>query len=312
MSETKELHHAQELISSNQKDKAIEILWKLYESKSPIIKLGTILSLITVIDSISIRDSSKLVEIIEEGINIAITIGSEKERLYLLIKKSHTLMTQSSFLASRQKNLKLAANVFDWIDFSLKKDKEEYEFIFERRSQLMKEIENVETEVLSAVESSLDHRFKGHIYMGLGDFYAVKYFNDRMDLMQGGSRRSMLANTYFVRRWNLDKFIVFDTQSRRQINEAEQKCYYFFEIAITEFETGGYTSELSYALYNLAVNLKSIGNAFHKAGRSLRRAKELAKVTKDERLLMQVGELEVALKDKNKHVRNYVEELGLE
>lgn len=309
MSETKKLRLAQEMISANQMEKSSKLLWKLYESKHLVMKLGAILSLITVINHV--RENNKLIELADEGLKIATSMSMDKERVYLLIRKSHFLITQSSNLVSRQRNLKMAANVFDWIDFSLKKDKEEYVAISERRLQLMQEIENMEKEVLSMAISSIDHRFRGNIYVALAEFYAVKFFNDRMDLMRGGSWRSWLANIYFVRRWNLDWFIVFNRESRRQVRGSEKRCFHLFEKAIEEFQIGGHTLELAYAFYNFAVNLKALNNSFHKAGRFLRQAKELAKITKEERLMVKIADLEKALEDKNRHIRNYVEELGL-
>ena len=125
MSEAQELNEARKLISQNEKEKAASILWKLYASNTSIIKLDAILSLLAVLDLVT--ENIKLLEITDEGITITKSLGKHDVHAFLLGKKCVFLSAQLGLLIYRQKNLVLSANVFKWIDFSLEKDKKEFE-----------------------------------------------------------------------------------------------------------------------------------------------------------------------------------------
>lgn len=309
MSEEKKLRQAHNNILADQQIEATKVLWELYESKKTHIKLGAILGLITVVDPV--RENEKLISLAEEGVKIATTIGAPKEQSYLLTRKSHFLMCAASMITSRQRNLKLASGVFDWVDFSLEKDKEEYQTLDGQLTKIFEEIGGIEAQVLTMATATEDHRFRGNIFMALGEFYAVKYFTDRMRLASGGKMPSMLANIYFVRRWNLDKFIVLNRENRMRVQDSVERCYMYFEKTITEFQVGRHSSELAHAYYNYAVNLKSLSNGFRKARWCLKQARLHANPNGNVRLLRQITDLEGAVADKNRHIRNYVEELGL-
>lgn len=85
----------------------------------------------------------------------------------------------------------------------------------------------------------------------------------------------------------------------------------YFEKSIAEHRAGGKTSEEAHATYNLAVKYK-ITYRFSKAKKFLAKAKILAEKQKETRLLQKIELLEKEVEDKNKHMRNYVEEMGLD
>ena len=147
--------------------------------------------------------------------------------------------------------------------------------------------------------------------MAVGDFYSSKYLNDKLDLMIGERRRSMIGNIYFVKRWHLDKWILYRNKDRKRIDDHEKKCVGFFKQAIYEFEKGSHTSDLAHAYYNLAVKYK-LTFYFQAATEHLNLAEVYAKKTDEKRLLSQISILRGELADKNRNIRNYVEELGLD
>lgn len=308
MSETKKLKQAREFFASGKKDEAAQLLWKLYESNNQDIRLNAALALLAVLDHFT--ENNKLLEVAETGIKAASNLGNNGARAYLLGQKGNFLLSHLNLLVYRQKNLMLSANVFKWIEFSLEKNKREYEAILVRRKELEQQIATLEIEVLQLAESSTEHYLRGHVFMSLGELYFSKFLKDQLDLMVGGRKRSRIANIYIVRRWGLEKFIVFNRDARKKMRESVDKCISFFRSAIKEFEAGG-NSELAHAFYNLSVKLTLIYR-FRMAKKYLKKAKLLAQANKEELLLGQIQELEKNIRNKNKNPRNWVEELGLD
>jgi hypothetical protein len=309
MSEIQELKEARNLIALNQNEKALPLLWKLYASKNPDIKLEAGLVLIGVLDQLT--ENKKLLEISGETIKVASDLGREDLRAYVSSRRAIFLSTNLASLTYRKRNLNLAAGVFRWIDFSLEKDKKEYEAIIVKCNKLDKEISALEVEVFDFAQSTTDHYLRGHIFMSLGEISFSRFLNDQLDLMIGGKWRSKICNIYFVRRWKLDKLINYDKDGRRKLKASRNKCIDFFEKAISEFKLGDHKADLAHALYNLAVKF-TLMFYFSKAKRYLNQAKPLAEATNEKVLLIQVTKLETQIKDKYKHPRNYAEEFGLD
>lgn len=309
MSEDQQLQHARKLIAENKTEEASSILRRLHSSTSLTIRLNAILSLMALLNYVTEND--KLLEITNEGIDISSRLGKNDVRAFLLGKKMLFLGSQLGFLIYRQRNLKLAAGVFKWVDFSLEKDKRELEAIELHRQGLEQEIWQTETTVLKQAEISTDHYLRGHIFLAMGDFYSSKYLNDHLDLMIGGKTKSMIGNIYFVRRWGLYKPILYRRVDRKKLSEDKRKCLSFFDQSIKEFELGKKDSELAHAYYQLAVTLNSMFS-FRRARIFLRKARDFAQTTNEKRLLAQTVELEKHIAGKNRYNKDYVVEYGLD
>lgn len=310
MSEIQELKEARNLVALNQKEKALPLLWKLYASKNPDVKLEAGLSLLVALDQLT--ENRKLLKVTEETIKVASDLGREDVRAYLLSKKANFLFAELGFLTYRRRNLKLAGEVFRWIEFSLEKDRNEYEVIIAKCNELDREISALEIEVVDLTQKgTASHYLRGHIFMSLGEVSFSRFLNNQLDLMIGGKWRSKICNMYFVRRWDLYKFINYHRDARRKLNAARNECIDLFERAISEFKSGNHEVDLAHALYNLAVKF-TLMFCFSKARKYLNQAKILAKAKNEKVLLIQMSELEGRIKDKYRHPRNYVEEFGLD
>lgn len=309
MSEFKELEEARKLITLNTKQKALPLLWKLYVSKNPEVKLEAGLSLLVALDRLT--EGRKLIEITEETIKVASDLGNSEVRAYLLSQKAIFLLENLGSLTYQRRTLKLAAEVFRWIEFSLEEDKKEYEAVIVKCNQLDREISALIIDVLKFTQATASHYFRGHIFMSLGEIYFSRFLNNHLDLAIGGKLRSKICNIYFVRRWKLDKLINYARDARRKLNNSKKKCTVFFERAISEFKLGNHEAELSYTLYNFAVKF-TLMFYFVKARKYLNQAKLIAEARNEMVLLNQIGELERRIKDKYRHPRNYVQEFGLD
>ena len=219
-------------------------------------------------------------------------------------------MSNLSMMIYRQKNLVLSARVFGWIGFSLERDKKEYEAIIEARKELETEIDSTLAAVAQGAECALDHNFKGHQFSTIGDAYSSKYLADKLDFQDGGKIKSKIANLYFVRRWNLDRYL-YGRDIRQKIDESRDRCIKYFERSIEEFSLAGMKSEQAHAIYNLAVKLQ-LFNRFRRAKQLLVKARTIAESIDQKRLLDKITKLEVSVVDKNRNIRDYVSEMGLD
>jgi hypothetical protein len=309
MPESDELQAAQSLVAAGAKDKALPILWKLYVSNDPRIRLDAGLCLLAALNQLT--ENEKLLEVTERTVEIADSLGKADVRAYLLVNKAQLLFIKLSDLTSRQHNLNLSANVFKWIDFSLEIDKAEFAEIGAERSRLKEEIASLEARALAAIRSSQSHYLRGRVLMSLGEIAFSRFLDDQLDLSIAGRHRSKAMNIHFIRRWHFDRFIGFTRSARRQLKDSQESSFACFKQAIEEFRANGYKTDLAHALYGLAVKL-AITYRFRKAQNYLVQAKQLAEAENANALLVHIGELEKRVKDKYRHLRNYVEELGLD
>lgn len=307
MSDREKLNKARELYDRGEYPEARKLLEEI-TTKDPSIRINVLSALIGVLDHVSEND--KLLAVANEGIEIATRTGNDTMQSYFLGKKCFFLMSDLSAMIYRQKNLTLSARVFEWIGFSLERDKVEYQMIGEERKKLEKEIDLSLAAVIEGAERNPDHEFRGHQLSTIGDAYSSKYLADKLDFQDGGKYKSKIANLYFVRRWNLDRYL-YGRDVRRKIDESRDKCIQYFERAIIEFELAGMKSEQAHTLYNLAVKLRTF-NRFRRARKLLEEAKVMATSANDKRLLDKISAFEKELADKNRNIRDYVSEFGLD
>jgi len=307
MSEQKKLNKARNLFDQGEYTEARKLLESI-TTKNPAIRLNVLLAFLGVLDNVTEND--KLLSIANEGIEIATKTSNESVRSYLLGKKCTFLLYSLSSMAYRQGNLVLSARVFEWIDFSLERDKKEYEAIAKEREKLEKKIESTLGSVIERAEQEPDHELRGHQFSTIGDAYSSIYLFDKLRFQEGGKIKSKIANVFFIRRWNLDKYL-YKKDARRKIDGSRKKCVQYFERSIKEFELAGMKSEQAHSIYNLAVKLQ-LFNQFRRAKKLLVEARVLAESISEKRLLDKIGDLEKSVADKNRNIRDYVSEMGLD
>ena len=147
--------------------------------------------------------------------------------------------------------------------------------------------------------------------MSLAEISFSRFLYYNLDLMIASPLRSKIMNIYFVKRWNLDKLIGFNKNARKKIRKSYKMSINYFEKSIREYEADSNESNTAQAFYNLATKF-TLTYHFSKANRYLIKAKRLAEKNNERFLFPQIYELEKRIQDKYKHVRNYVEERGLD
>ncbi|MFA6992560.1 MAG: hypothetical protein WC269_04780 [Candidatus Gracilibacteria bacterium] len=307
MTDREKLNKARELFDQGEYPEARKLL-EAITTKNPTIRLNVLLAFIGILDPVSEND--KLSAVADEGIQVATSVGNETMCSYFLGKKCFFLMSDLSMMICRQKNLTLSSRVFEWIDFSLEKDKKEHEVIVEKRKELENEIESTLATVIERAERGLDHEFRGHQFSTIGNVYSSKYLADHLDFQEGGKFKSKIANMYLVRRWNLDRYL-YDVDVRKKIDESRDRCIFYFERTIKEFELAGMKSEQAYTIYNLAAKLL-LFNRFRQVKKLLTSARKMAGSINEKRLLDKIKDLEECLVDKNRNIRDSVSETGMD
>ena len=183
MSDKEKLYKARELYDRGEYIEARKLLEEI-TTKDTTIRLNVLSAFIGVLDHVT--ENGKLLIVANEGIKIATEVGNEQMRNYFLGKKCLFLLSDLSSLIYRQGNLMLSAKVFEWLEFSLAKDKDEYNAIVEKRKELEKEIEETIATVIEVVKRDTDHNFRGHQFSTIGDVYSQKYLIDKLDYQEGG------------------------------------------------------------------------------------------------------------------------------
>ena len=307
MAEPDELRAAQHLITQGMPAKAQPILWKLYQSRNPAIQLEAGLSLLTALDQVTQNDL--LLQIADQSIATANALGRKDIRVFLLIQKAELLFRKLSNVLYQLQNLKLAAKVFRWIDFSLEEDKAEYAALGEERTRLEKEIAALEAGALAELEFNRDHYFQGKILMGLAEISFSRFMYDLSLLMNSSRWKSKVMNIYYVRRWNLDKLIGYDRKARRKLRESFSNAVALYKRAMEKFSAGDYKSDAAHAAYALALK-HAITFRFSKATKFLNLVKTIANPESDKYLFIHIDRLEKLIKERYRHPRNWVEEFG--
>lgn len=306
MSDKEKLNKARTLFERGDYPEARKLLEGI-TTKEPAIRLNILSALIGVLDHVSEND--KLLAVANEGIEIATKVGNDEMRSYFLGKRSFFLLSELSSMIYRQSNLMLSARVFQWIEFSLKKDKDEYEALSKKRVELEQEIESVIEAVVKDAEQAINHSFRGYQFSSIGDAYSTKYLVDKLDYQEGGRIKSKIANLYVVRRWNLDRYL-YRPEVRRKIDKSRNRCIAYFEKSIREFKLAGQKSEQAHSIYNLAAKTL-LFNDFRRTKRLLAEARAMAESISEKRLLEKIEYLEKRVAGENE-MRDYVNEMGLD
>jgi hypothetical protein len=307
MSEVDELRAAQHFIDQGMRAQAQPILFRLHQSKNPAIALNAGLSLLAALDHV--RQNDTLLGIADRCIGIASALGKRDIHAFLLVQKAEFLFRKLSHLLYQEQNLKLAANVFRWIAFSLQEDKSEYAALAEERKRLESDISTLEAAVREELGANPDHYFQGKILMGLAELSFSRFLYGLGVLVNAGPWKSKIMNLYYVRRWNLDKLIGYDRAARRKLRQSFRGATVLYEKALEEFSAGQYESDAAHVAYALALK-HALTFRFANATKFLNQAKSIGNKDRDKNLFNHIERLEKLIKDKHGHPRNWLEELG--
>lgn len=296
------------LISQGAFSEANVLLDELYENLDNTQKVEAVKRLaVTAKDFVRLH---KLSGQLDEAILISTAYGKWDEVLYFESEKLNCLVHELSMMVYRQKNLKLAENVFPWIGFALESNKTEYEQIEEASAK----IDQKASDLVDKINGELSRKnwsasLVARVYLQFAEYYSSLYLHYMQKFMRGGKIKSKLANSRFVRRWNLFLYL-YTFDERKKILEARELSFKYAQLAVDEFTKDSDKSGKAHALYNYAIKLCTC-NKFRKALKALKEAEDSLDANQDAFLLKQITEYREQVRDKNRNIRDYVEELGL-
>lgn len=309
MSEEAKILKAQKFVTAGDLESAEKLVWELYQSKNPLIKLNAILLLDAVISPV--EHNEKLFELAEEGIVIAKQIGARDALGILFCRKASSLAARLGLMTHRKSCLNLSASVFNWIEFALEDNKNEYAHLVAEGERINLQIEDLERLVLEHIKDYGDSSYRSQIYMSLGELYSSKFMQAKADLMQGGSFKTMIANQYWAKEIGIEKYLLFNRKSRKTMHSIWKQCMKYFEMSISESLEANDQQHVAFAYYNLAIKY-SLEFKFKKSNNLLDKAEPIAKQLNEGRLLQQIKDLRENNKNKNRGGRDYVREFGLD
>ena len=284
------------------------LLERLYENANNHQKVEVIKRFMVTIKGIT--DTDRLLKLAEEAILISTAYGKWDEVLYFESKKLIYLTHELSMMVYRQKNLKLAENVFPWIGFALESNKEEYEYIAELSANIEEKAQKLADTIIEDLKKKdWSSSLVARIYLELADYYSTLYLHYLQKFMSGGRVKSKFANNRYVRWWNLFLFL-YTKDERKKIVESRELSFQYAQLSVDEFTKDSDKSGKAHALYNYAIKLNTCSK-FSKALRVLKEAQATLDKKEDGFLLDQIIEYSQLVKNKNRGGRDYVEELGL-
>ncbi len=259
----------------------------------------------SIIDSLNIssrlRNHSKLIKSCEEGMEIARNLKDYATQAYLMARKALFLSLDISLHIYAQQNIVLSPN---WIGFSLKADERRYKDLTNQIKANRNEIKHLFGKAMQIAEQQGRQDLKAHILMLMGQYYGGKLSDYKTEHI-AKKPRSRLSNLCLAKRYNLDYYLVFDRNDRRKMKKYLFLCRKKLLEAAVLFEAVADKSKESYALYNLANQLRT-ANKFKEASKYLTQAKIIARKSSDVNLLKMADEMEKRIKTRNKDIPNYV------
>ncbi|MEX0652416.1 MAG: hypothetical protein WD153_03085 [Candidatus Paceibacterota bacterium] len=296
------------LISRGSFDEANALLEKLYENTNDLQKVEAVKRF--AVTAKDITRIYKLSERLNEVIPISTAYGKWDDVLYFESEKLNCLVHELSMMVYRQKNLRLAENVFPWIGFALEANKDEYEQIEKLSDKLDEETQNLAKKIIEDLNrKKWPAPLIARVYLQLADYYSTMYLHYLQKYMNGGRIKSKVNNNRFIRRWNLFLYL-YQSDNRKKILKMREASFKYAQLTVDEFANDSDQSGKAHALYNYAIKLNTCSK-FSKALKMLEEAENTLNKSQDEFLLSQIRRYREQVKDKNRNLRDYVEELGL-
>jgi hypothetical protein len=296
------------LISSGAFDQANVLLENLYRNANNAQKVEVVKRF-----AVTAKDIPRIYKLshrLDEAILISTAYGKWDEVLYFESEKLNCLVHKLSMMVYRQANLRLSGQVFPWLGFALESNKNEYEQLEEQAVNIGSKANKLSEKIITDLKSkNWSASLVARVYLQLADYYSSLYLHYLQKYIRGGKIKSKIANNHFVRRWNLFLYL-YTKDERRKIFEVRELSFKYSQLAVDEFTKDLDKSGSAHALYNYAIKLCTC-NKFVRALKALEEAEKSLDNERDAFLLNQIIEYRAQVKDKNRNIRDYVDELGL-
>jgi hypothetical protein len=303
MSEKNDFQNAVILLSSGRRKQAAKAFMCLYDNATDAgFKLNIIDMLMSCLDPI--REVDKLLQVVNDGINIAQQLNRQDLVPHLLGAKATYVMKQISNLKYRQHSLKLMPYL--WINFATETERDEYEHLSRAIRDGEAEVHSLVSKATMLARQAADRIVQAYVLMATGDVHQSRFMNLKMDAMTGKSTRAKWwLRLEPLRQRGLEHFLFFTFGQIRLLRDhlsQVAECY----LAAAELFREINDPREAHAFYNLANHLR-IAYQFRRAMKYLKKARIVAQNHNEHLLLKQIDELARIVRAKNKDVPDYLE-----
>ena len=303
MSENTDFQNAMVLLQSGRRKEATKEFLNLYTKVTSIgFRLQVIDALLSSLDPI--RQTNKLIEVADDGINIAQQLNRPEMKAHFMAAKATHIMKEIYSLKYRQYNLKLLPQ--RWINFSTERDQAEYAHVTKAIDDKEDEVDNLISEATKLADLTNNKVVQAYVAMSVGDVHHSRYMNLKMDAIPGRSMRAKWWRRLKpLRQRGLENYLFFNLHEIRALRNHLSRVERSFLRAAELFRAINDPSE-AHAFYNLANHLR-ISFKFRQAINYLKKARVVAQKHNQELLVKQIDELARIVKTRNKDVPNYLE-----
>jgi len=297
MSVKKNLEKANKLMKAGNTNEAAEIYSEIYRKSNNVeYKLTAICCLSSLLNPAN--DNDKLIEICDDGINIATSQNKFPLKAMFLAQKAHILHIRNSIFTYKRKNIKLAAysHHFVWTEFSLEMDKKEYELLTKEIDENNKLIDELLVEALNIQKIKGNNSAVAEVLMSKSKIYTERRHIFTLEAIKSSKLFSLFK--YF----HLKYPFMFKLKDKKKIREYSRiSDETMLEAAELYRRSGDMEGEAS-AYFNLAVDLKARKPKSRIMYKYYNKAKEIAKSCNYTILLQKAKLFEESLSKSRKKV----------
>jgi len=286
MSEEDKFSQAETLLSAGNKEEAAEKFLELFNSSSDVVtRLNCGLELNRSLDPV--RDTEQLLVITDETLRLADRLIDKDIKAIALCYKGLLLIHSKITKIDRMKRIKLSP---DWFEFSLEREKQEYETL----EQELDDMENEATISLQEAEKIADRTkdtaLKATVYSMIGQSFGYRSMEFRYNKIGKSGFRLWLIEKQL-------EHLLYSRKDKKSLKTIHKQADKFFLKAIKTAEENNNLPEKGLALYNYANQLRTM-NRYRKAKKILNLSKEIAIKTSDKYLLNNIDILLERVKTK--------------
>lgn len=285
MQEEKEkFNHAETLLSEGGKSQAAQIFLEIFNSSSDIVmRINCGLELNRSLDIVN--NTNQLISITSETISLANKLVEKDIKALALCYMALLLIQSRISKIDRKTRLKLSP---EWFEFSLEREKLEYERIDKELVNLEDEVKQVLKEAESIANETKDTSLKSAVYSMIGQSYGYLSFEFRYKKIGKNWLQQKLVKK------NLE-YLLYNREDRENLRKLHKQSDKFFLQAIEISKFSKNPTDGALAFYNYANQLRTM-NRNHQARKCLKESKKIAVTLHDNTLLRNIKILDDRIK----------------
>lgn len=284
--EDKKFSQAEVLISVGRKEEAAKIFLDIFNSSSDVVmRLNSGLELNRSLDPL--KDTEQLIVITNETIHLADRLIDKDIKAIALCYKGLLLLHKKIRNIDRLTRIKLSP---DWFEFSLEREKVEYEALEQELSNLEEDATQSLNEAEMIADKTQDSALKSTVYSMIGQAYGYRSMEFRYKKIGKNGLGYWLVEKRL-------EHLLYNRKDKKRLSLLHKDADKFFLKAIRVSKENNDLLEEALALHNYANQLVTM-NRYRDARKCLDLSKEIAIKIPDKQLLKNIETLGNSIKTK--------------